>query len=131
MAIKGAHATFEPLGFPERQWRDPNYTTRYHVYINHDERVVVTADTAAEAIRTSGVKKPYKVVRGMSSNEDRIATIQAGRLVAVEGAAEAERAAAEERRRISHEGVVPVEAFRPGAAIAAEAAGGQATESGH
>lgn len=111
MAIKGAKSTFDTIGFPERKWKETNYTTRYHVYTGPHDRVVVQAETAAEAIQKSGVKNPVKVIRGLSSSEWRLTTIAGGRLVKVEGAAEAERAAAEERRRVSQDGVIRMHAL--------------------
>ena len=111
MAIKGAKSTFDTIGFPERKWKETNYTTRYHVYTTLHDRIVVQAETAAEAIQKSGVKNPVKVVRGLSSSEWRLTTIAAGRLVKIAGAAEAERAAAEERRRIGQDGVIRMQAL--------------------
>ncbi len=72
---------FLPVEFPERVWLETNYNLRYHVYTSESERVSVPAASAIDAIAKSGVEKPFKIVRGLASEDTVAEVIQAGRLV--------------------------------------------------
>lgn len=72
---------FEPIQFVGRRWADDDYGQRYHVFRDPEERVTVQAASAVEAIKLSGVKRPYKVLRGNVLSEQRAGLIQKGRLV--------------------------------------------------
>jgi hypothetical protein len=53
---------FEPLPLPRRTWVNRD-TVRYLVYRAQDDAVMVSANTALEAIRQSGVESPIRVER--------------------------------------------------------------------
>jgi hypothetical protein len=74
---------FESLAFPRRVWVETDYDLRYHVYTSPIERVSIPAASAIEAITKSGVKRPFKVLRGHSRDDLDKAVISGGRLVAV------------------------------------------------
>lgn len=72
---------FLPIEFPARVWRESNYNLRYHVFTSETERVSVPAVSAIDAIAKSGIEKPFKIMRGMATEETVAEVIQAGRLV--------------------------------------------------
>jgi len=72
---------FLPVDFPERVWQEQNYDLRYHVFTTATERVTVPAVSAIDAIAKSGIDRPFKIVRGLGSDETIAAVIHAGRLI--------------------------------------------------
>jgi hypothetical protein len=74
---------FESLAFPRRVWADTDCDLRYHVYTTLTECVSVEATSAVEAIGKSGVRRPFKVVRGHGQDNLDKVVVSAGRLVAL------------------------------------------------
>ncbi|MDP6953339.1 MAG: hypothetical protein QGF53_11345 [Alphaproteobacteria bacterium] len=73
---------FEIMRFPRRTWLETNYELRYHVYASPKERTSIPAHSALEAIAKSGIRRPFKVVRGKDVNvSDRATVVGDGRLV--------------------------------------------------
>lgn len=79
LAHKGT--AFEPVQFAPRRWADEGYQTRYHVYVNPDKKIIVTAESAGQALRECGVKRPYKLVRGRNITHQKCGIVRKGRLV--------------------------------------------------
>lgn len=77
---------FEPVAFAAREWADKDYGVRYHVFrsADPDDRITLPAKSAVEAIRASGVDRPYRILRGQSNKEQRIGVVKRGRLVKTE-----------------------------------------------
>lgn len=82
----GKGFAFESVDFAFRKWADDDYGVRYHVFKSDDldDRVVVRAGSAVEAMRESGVDRPYKILRGQSMKEQRLGIVKRGRLVKTE-----------------------------------------------
>lgn len=78
---------FEAVAFPARQWADGDYGQRYHVFRTPDDQVTVQAESAVAAIKESGVKRPYMIVRGQAASDNRVGLIRKGRLTKVEASA--------------------------------------------
>ncbi|MDP6352335.1 MAG: hypothetical protein QF926_06375 [Alphaproteobacteria bacterium] len=76
---------FRELKFAERRWADGEYASRYHIFRsrNPNDRVTVVADSAAQAMRECGVKRPYLIQRGANMSEQKAGIIGKGRLVKV------------------------------------------------
>ena len=72
---------FELVQFAPRRWADEGYQTRYHVYVNPDKKIIVTAESAGQALRECGVKRPYKLVRGQNITHQKSSIVRKGRLV--------------------------------------------------
>jgi len=72
---------FAPVQFAQRRWADESYETRYHVYLNPDKKIIVTAESAGQALRECGVKRPYKLVRGQNITHQKSGIVRKGRLV--------------------------------------------------
>jgi hypothetical protein len=79
----GDQPEFDLLRFPRRTWLETNYELRYHVYASPEERTSIPAQSALEAIAKSGIRRPFKVVRGKDSNlSERATVVGDGRLIA-------------------------------------------------
>lgn len=74
-------AMFEPVQFAQRRWADEGYQTRYHVYVNPDKKIMVTAESAGQALRECGIKRPYKLVRGQNITHQKSGIVRKGRLI--------------------------------------------------
>ncbi len=78
----GDQPEFDDMRFPRRTWLETNYELRYHVYASPNERTSIPAQSALEAIAKSGIRRPFKVVRGKDSNISEKATVVGdGRLI--------------------------------------------------
>jgi len=64
-----AFPDFEAMPFPIRSFCSLTDVTRYRVYTAPRRYVAVKAQTAAEALRLSGVKEPLRVVRDIRENQ--------------------------------------------------------------
>jgi hypothetical protein len=78
----GDQPEFEIIRFRRRTWLETNYELRYHVYSSPEKRVSLPAHSALEAIAKSGIRRPFKVIRGKNINvTDRASVVDDGRLI--------------------------------------------------
>lgn len=72
---------FGPIQFAPRRWAEEIYQTRYHIFVNPEKKITVTAESATQALRECGVKRPDKLVRGHNIAHQKTGIVRKGRLV--------------------------------------------------